>query len=434
MVELHLEDSSTDKTITKKQTMPRFQPVPIIGGSPQTQELVQLIRTLAHSSSTVLITGESGTGKELVAQALHQNSPRAKGAFVPINCGAIPRELIESELFGHRKGAFTGALSDRVGRFELAQGGTIFLDEIGDLPLDMQVKLLRVLQERCVEPVGSSKPVSIDVRVIAATHKNLEQAVAEGKFREDLYYRLNVLPCKTTALRDRPLDVLDLLQYYAVQHAPAGYEPVRFAPCMTQALMSYAWPGNVRELSNLVDRFTTLFPGGEVQLGHVPASMLPQALQAMRAQVEPSSITATPAQPDWSSPLTLVHPAKPMPMFDAEREQFVVNEVASMPSSSAALENAEPVSLHWLEPSAQEAGDVPEERNVVEEIVCLAQGLVDLPEEGIALKQQLVNIERSLIEQALRRTNGNVSQTARLLQLQRTTLIEKINKYELRVA
>jgi len=411
--------------------MSRFQPVPIIGSSPQTQELVQLIRTLAHSASTVLITGESGTGKELVAQALHQNSPRAKGAFVPINCGAIPRELIESELFGHRKGAFTGALSDRVGRFELAQGGTIFLDEIGDLPLDMQVKLLRVLQERCVEPVGSSKPVNIDVRVIAATHKNLEQAVAEGKFREDLYYRLNVLPCKTTALRDRPLDVLDLLQYYAVQHAPAGHEPIRFAPCMSQALMSYSWPGNVRELSNLVDRFTTLFPGSEVQLAHVPASMLPPALQAMRAEIDPALLCAPLTQPDWSAPLTLAHPTQPTPMFDAQHERFVVNEVASKPESP--LRESAPVELHWLEPMA-DAQEPAQERNVVEEIVCLAQGMVDLPEDGIALKQQLVNIERSLIEQALRRTNGNVSQTARLLQLQRTTLIEKINKYELRVA
>lgn len=409
--------------------MPKFQPVPIVGSSPQTQELVELIRTLAHSSSTVLITGESGTGKELVAQALHQNSPRAKGAFVPINCGAIPRELIESELFGHRKGAFTGALSDRVGRFELAQGGTIFLDEIGDLPLDMQVKLLRVLQERCVEPVGSSKPVPIDVRVIAATHKNLEQAVADGKFREDLYYRLNVLPCKTTALRDRPLDVLDLLKYYAVQHAPAGFEPIRFAPCMQKALLSYAWPGNVRELSNLVDRFTTLFPGAEVKLAQIPASMLPQALHALRAELAPAPMPTPAAEPDWSTPLTLVHSAASTPMFDAQRESFVVNEVASKPKAAA---ETPPIDLHWLEPAAS---DTPEdERNVVEEIVCLAQGMMDLPEEGIALKQQLVNIERSLIEQALRRTNGNVSQTARLLQLQRTTLIEKINKYDLRVA
>ena len=408
--------------------MPKFQPLPIVGSSPQTQELVQLIRTLAHSASTVLITGESGTGKELVAQALHQNSPRAKGAFVPINCGAIPRELIESELFGHRKGAFTGALSDRVGRFELAQGGTIFLDEIGDLPLDMQVKLLRVLQERCVEPVGSSKPVPIDVRVIAATHKNLEQAVADGKFREDLYYRLNVLPCKTTALRDRPLDVLDLLQYYAVQHAPVGSEPIRFAPCIQQALLSYAWPGNVRELSNLVDRFTTLFPGAEVKLAQIPASMLPQALQDLRSELAPPPMLASAAEPDWSGPLTVVHSTASSPMFDANRESFVVNEVASKPKAQT---ETPPVDLHWLEPAVDMVED---ERNVVEEIVCLAQGMMDLPEEGIALKQQLVNIERSLIEQALRRTNGNVSQTARLLQLQRTTLIEKINKYDLRVA
>ena len=428
MVKSHLEEFNTVRTISNNCTMPKFQPVPIVGSSPQTQELVELIRTLAHSSSTVLITGESGTGKELVAQALHQNSPRAKGAFVPINCGAIPRELIESELFGHRKGAFTGALSDRVGRFELAQGGTIFLDEIGDLPLDMQVKLLRVLQERCVEPVGSSKPVSIDVRVIAATHKNLEQAVAEGKFREDLYYRLNVLPCKTTALRERPLDVLDLLQYYAVQHAPSGFEPIRFASCMQKALLSYAWPGNVRELSNLVDRFTTLFPGAEVKLSQIPASMLPQPLQALRAELAPAPMPVPAAEPDWSSPLTLVHSATSTPMFDAKRESFVVNEVMSKPT---AMDEAPPVDLHWLEPTADTAES---ERNVVEEIVCLAQGMMDLPEEGIALKQQLVNIERSLIEQALRRTNGNVSQTARLLQLQRTTLIEKINKYELRVA
>jgi len=408
--------------------MSSFRPVPIIGSSPETKELLELVRTLAHSSSTVLITGESGTGKELVAQALHQNSPRAKGAFVPINCGAIPRELIESELFGHRKGAFTGALSDRVGRFELAQGGTIFLDEIGDLPLDMQVKLLRVLQERCVEPVGSSKPVSIDVRVIAATHKNLEQAVADGKFREDLYYRLNVLPCRTTALRERPLDVLDLLQYYAVEHAPAGSQPIRFAPCLIQALLTYAWPGNVRELSNLVDRFTTLFPGAEVQLRQIPSSMLPQPLQVLRADMVPASLSLPMAEPDWSRPITLVHSSESAPMFDAKHESFVVNEVASKPT---AVDEASPVDVHWLEPTAETSEN---ERNVVEEIVCLAQGMLDLPEEGIALKQQLVNIERSLIEQALRRTNGNVSQTARLLQVQRTTLIEKINKYDLRVA
>lgn len=175
----------------------------ILGPSRATQFLRELIQTLSTSSSTALVTGESGTGKELVAQALHAQGPRSAGPFVPINCGAIPRDLIESELFGHRKGAFTGAVADRLGRFELAHGGTLFLDEIGDLPMDMQVKLLRVLQERCILPVGGSREVPIDVRVVAATHKNLEAEVAAGRFREDLYYRINVLPITTTALREQ---------------------------------------------------------------------------------------------------------------------------------------------------------------------------------------------------------------------------------------
>ena len=179
----------------------------ILGPSRATQFLRELIQTLSTSSSTALVTGESGTGKELVAQALHAQGPRSAGPFVPINCGAIPRDLIESELFGHRKGAFTGAVADRLGRFELAHGGTLFLDEIGDLPMDMQVKLLRVLQERCILPVGGSREVPIDVRVVAATHKNLEAEVAAGRFREDLYYRINVLPITTTALRERPDDI-----------------------------------------------------------------------------------------------------------------------------------------------------------------------------------------------------------------------------------
>ncbi|MEN9768416.1 MAG: Nitrogen assimilation regulatory protein, partial [Pseudomonadota bacterium] len=182
-------------------------PHPFIGKSPAAQAVRTLIDRVANSQATVLITGESGTGKELVARALHEQSQRHGGNFVPINCAAIPKDLIESELFGHRKGAFTGAMADRVGRFELAHGGTIFLDEIGDLPLDMQVKLLRVLQERQVDPVGGSKPVAIDVRVVAATHRDLEAEIAAGRFREDLYYRLNVLPLHTCPLRERPEDL-----------------------------------------------------------------------------------------------------------------------------------------------------------------------------------------------------------------------------------
>ncbi len=203
---------------------------PILGKSPLIDGLRALIATVAPADATVLVHGESGTGKELVARALHAQSARAEARFVPVNCGAIPRDLVESELFGHRKGSFTGAIADRPGRFELAHGGTLFLDEIGDLPLDIQVKLLRVLQERLIDPVGSVKSVPVDVRVVAATHKDLEAEVAAGRFREDLYYRLNVLPLHTPALRERPEDIEDLCAFYAEHHAPAGKGPSASRP------------------------------------------------------------------------------------------------------------------------------------------------------------------------------------------------------------
>ena len=399
---------------------------PIIGKSAHTRTLLDLIKVLAGSNSTVLITGESGTGKELVAQALHRQGSRRQAPFVPINCGAIPKDLIESELFGHRKGAFTGAVSDRVGRFEMAHGGTLFLDEIGDLPLDMQVKLLRVLQERCVLPVGASRPLPIDVRVIAATHKNLAQDVAQSRFREDLYYRLNVLPCHTAPLRERLEDIPELLAFYAERHASEGRPPIGFDEELMQALVVYRWPGNVRELSNLVDRFTTLFPGQRVQLRAIPTSMLPPGLCA-RA---PAVATATP------------RPAAPVigPSEDDAVLMSLLDRVDDTPAFMPAppgrpQDGVDPAMLQAVRlPPELEApvGELPTP-NVVEEIVCLAQGIVSLPPDGLPLKQQLVTIERSLIEQALQRTNGNVSQTARLLHLQRTTLIEKIQKYELRV-
>jgi len=260
-----------------------FKPL-IIGESQATQFLRDLIKTLSASSSTALITGESGTGKELVAQSLHQQGPRSGGPFVPINCGAIPRDLIESELFGHRKGSFTGAVSDRLGRFELAHGGTLFLDEIGDLPMDMQVKLLRVLQERCILPVGASKEVPLDVRVVAATHKKLEAEVEAGRFREDLYYRINVLPMITTPLRERPDDIASLLNFYADKHALPQTKALRFSTDMMQLMQAYAWPGNVRELSNLVDRFSTLYPSQLLQIQTVPACMMPVGLAALQAE------------------------------------------------------------------------------------------------------------------------------------------------------
>jgi sigma-54 specific flagellar transcriptional regulator A len=396
---------------------------PIIGNSAHTRTLLDLIKVLAGSNSTVLITGESGTGKELVAQALHRQGSRRQAPFVPINCGAIPKDLIESELFGHRKGAFTGAVSDRVGRFEMAHGGTLFLDEIGDLPLDMQVKLLRVLQERCVLPVGASRPLPIDVRVIAATHKNLAQDVAQSRFREDLYYRLNVLPCHTAPLRERLEDIPELLAFYAERHASEGRPPIGFDEELMQALVVYRWPGNVRELSNLVDRFTTLFPGQRVQLRAIPTSMLPPGLCARAPAVatappRPAAPVIGPSEDD-AVLMSLLDRVDDTPAFMPDRPQDGVDP-AMLQAVSLPPELEAPV------------GELPTP-NVVEEIVCLAQGIVSLPPDGLPLKQQLVTIERSLIEQALQRTNGNVSQTARLLHLQRTTLIEKIQKYELRV-
>jgi len=412
----------------------------IIGHSQATQFLRDLIKTLAASSSTALVTGESGTGKELVAQALHAQGPRAASPFVPINCGAIPRELIESELFGHRKGTFTGAVSDRLGRFELAHGGTLFLDEIGDLPMDMQVKLLRVLQERCILPVGASREISIDVRVVAATHKNLENEVAEGRFREDLYYRINVLPITTTPLRERPEDIAALLQFYSDKHALPGSRSLRFAPEMLQMLQAYAWPGNVRELSNLVDRFSTLFPAQALHVHTVPACMMPSGLAALQAgllaqmpikALENASGFLRGA--DSGPPADLDNTITPLADVDN-----ALPDVSSGPWSQtdplahlfSSDEGSESLAMTRSLPAALSASN--DEMNDVEEVILLAQGIQTLPPDGISLKQHLIEVERSLIEQALTRTQGNVSQTAKLLQLQRTTLIEKINKYDLR--
>ena len=406
--------------------------VPIIGQSEATQTLRSLIDLIAHSSSTALVTGESGTGKELVAQALHLSGPRAHARFVPINCGAIPRELIESELFGHRKGAFTGALNNRQGRFELAHGGTLFLDEIGDLPLDMQVKLLRALQERRILPVGADSEVDIDVRVVAATHKDLEEEVRAGRFREDLYYRINVLPIRTTPLRERPADISELLTFYARRHVRDGGRSVTFAAGMLSMLCEYEWPGNVRELSNLVDRFSTLFSGQCIDIGTVPAPMLPVGLARMQKErlghaVAVAALPARRADDHMALAALGVTAPEPdgMPMAVPVVEA-AVGEVLN----TAAPASAQPYAASIV---AQDHAS-NDEPNPVEQAILLAQGVQTLPEEGISLKQHLVAIERSLIEQALERSRGNVSQTAKLLQLQRTTLIEKINKYGMRAA
>ena len=244
----------------------------LVGQGKAITNVRRLIEQVATTDASVLILGESGTGKEVVARAIHELSNRKNKAFVPVNCGAIPSELLESELFGHEKGAFTGAISAHEGRFELAEGGTIFLDEIGDMPLQMQVKLLRVLQERQFERVGSNKPIKANVRVIAATHQNLEKMVEEKQFRQDLFYRLNVFPIETPPLRDRADDIPLLVQELVNRHSKEQNATIKFTQRAMLELMSCKWPGNVRELSNLVERLLILHPNEVVDVGDLPVT------------------------------------------------------------------------------------------------------------------------------------------------------------------
>jgi sigma-54 specific flagellar transcriptional regulator A len=257
-----------------------------------------MIEQVAGSEANVLILGESGTGKEVVARNLHYHSARREGPFVPVNCGAIPGDLLESELFGHQKGAFTGAINDREGRFEMAEGGTLFLDEIGDMSLQMQVKILRVLQERTFERVGSNKTITSDVRILAATHRNLEAAIEAGEFREDLFYRLNVFPIEMPPLRDRAEDIPLLVNELVrrIEHEKRG--SVRLSPGAIYALCQYGWPGNVRELANLIERLAILHPYGVVE-----AADLPEKFQSGDGEVSEQLMDALVGSPVTSDDL-----------------------------------------------------------------------------------------------------------------------------------
>ncbi len=248
--------------------------VDIIGHSKVMQELFGLIAQVADSGTTVLIHGETGTGKELVARSIHMNSSRRKGPLVQVNCAAIPDTLIESELFGHEKGSFTGALYSRKGRFEEAHGGTIFLDEVGELSAAAQAKLLRVLQEKKFQPLGSSKVVNVNVRILAATNRNLEADVAAGRFRADLYYRLNVFPIHLPPLRERGNDVISLADHFILKYAKEmGKTPKKLSPAVLDAFLSYSWPGNVRELENCIERALLVAPGDTIETAHLPPSL-----------------------------------------------------------------------------------------------------------------------------------------------------------------
>ncbi|KAB0498813.1 sigma-54-dependent transcriptional regulator [Pseudomonas vancouverensis] len=286
----------------------------LIGDSPSFRRVLQAIDSVRESSATILLTGESGTGKEMVARAIHKHGNRADKPFVAVNCAAIPEGLLESEMFGHRKGAFTGAVTDRIGRFTQADGGTLFLDEIGEMPLALQAKILRALQERIIEPVGDTKERKVDVRVIAATNKNLLDAVANKEFREDLYYRLNVFPIPLPALRERAEDIAPLARHFAhVLGATAGKRITGFSAAALQAMSQYAWPGNIRELQNCVERATIVASGAVIEDEDLPAylfasapsesgvifsegSSVPSDLDAALAEVEKSYILAALAQ------------------------------------------------------------------------------------------------------------------------------------------
>ena len=347
------------------------------GISPAVKELRRLIEQVANFDTTVLVLGESGTGKEVVSRAIHNNSPRRDGPFVAINCGAIPPDLLESELFGHEKGSFTGALTARKGRFEMAEGGTLLLDEIGDMSLPMQVKLLRVLQERSYERVGGNQTLRCNVRVIAATHRNLEERIAEGKFREDLFYRLNVFPIDVPSLRERSEDIPALVDTIANQLSRTGRGEVRFSREALQALATYRWPGNVRELTNLVERLAVLHPGGLVRVQDLPSRYR-------------GDFPALPAQDEEEAERTLLH--------------LAIHNLPSPEPEVPALPQARPVTATVESP-------------------------VELPDNGLDLKDHMARIELKLISDALERTQGVVAHAAQLLGLRRTTLVEKLRKY-----
>ncbi len=369
----------------------------LVGDGPAMQQVKKLIQQVAQTDATVLILGESGTGKEVVAQALHNVSSRSQRAFIPINCGAIPGELLESELFGHEKGAFTGAITARKGRFEMAEKGTIFLDEIGDMPLPMQVKLLRVLQERMYERVGGNKSFQCDIRVIAATHRNLEETIEAGDFREDLFYRLNVFPIEMPSLRERPEDIESLLDFMFNKIHEAGRKIPTLTEKALMTLQHYSWPGNVRELGNLVERLSILFPGLVVDYEDLPRKYqieLPDGAQLVQAALLPES----------SQQATIVKTEEITSSEPQKANDINVSASVSM-GGTEGLDAETPVRLSLdSSPSL---------------------------DEGLDLKSYLVEMEVQLIQKALSQTDGNVSQAAKLLQTNRTTLVEKIRKYEL---
>jgi two-component system nitrogen regulation response regulator NtrX len=307
----------------------------MVGESPALQAVRELIEKVGPTSARVLITGENGTGKELVARAIHAVSPRRDRPLVEVNCAAIPSELIESELFGHMKGSFTGAFADRAGKFEQADGGTLFLDEVGDMSLSAQAKLLRVLQEGVVTRIGGAKPIQVDVRVLAATNKNLEMEIAESRFREDLLYRLNVVPIEVPPLRERLEDVPALVAHFAEQlGAGAGVPGKRFSDDAVRRLQTRPWPGNIRELRNAVERALILAPGKVVTAADVdrllPADLAPsQSLETFKIEAEKGYLVQKLREYDWNITETAKALQIPRSNLYKKMERFGLNRESS---------------------------------------------------------------------------------------------------------
>jgi sigma-54 specific flagellar transcriptional regulator A len=360
----------------------------IVGTAPAIVELRHLVRQVAPSDASVLLTGPSGSGKEVVARAIHAASGRGEKPFVAVNCGAIPRDLLESELFGHEKGAFTGAHAQHKGRFEEADGGTLFLDEIGDMPADMQVKLLRVLEERAVQRVGGRGQIGVDVRIVAATHRDIDAAIDDGRFREDLFYRLAVFPIEIPSLAERRSDVPLLIRHFLAKSGKRGGD-VRFSEAAFDRLAEHGWPGNVRELRNFVERATIMFAGRTIGAAEAGSLLL---RRGRVGAVERSAL--------WEATERL---AAAFPLEEDKDDQA---------------------------PVIRSEGEVVPIR-----------ADIALPEMGgmnagqpVALRDMLAEIERRYIEEALTLSDGVIADAARMLSLQRTTLIEKMRKYEMKAA
>lgn len=362
----------------------------LIGESPAFKRILETVSTVAPTRATVLLQGESGTGKELIARAIHGMSDRRDGPFIAVNCAAMPEQLVESMLFGHEKGAFTGAIRQVKGAFERANQGTLLLDEISEMRLDLQAKLLRVLQEQEFERVGGTSPVRVDVRIIATTNRDLADAVRQGTFREDLYYRLNVFPIEMPALRDRPEDLPLLVREFIERNVNEGRGRLQLSDAALRALSRYPWPGNVRELANLIERLSILCPDRRVEIADLPARYRPSEEEAAAIEAEVAQEGASGAEAVESQPAA---------SFEAQRD--------------ANLEMEESRALADLARSDT------------------AISVAHLPAEGLDLRDHLYSIERDLIAQALNRTNGTVAHAARLLNLRRTTLVEKLRKFEM---